>query len=192
MLAELGIPFERDTHGWRDPVAGFLEGTPIRKLPMLDRGPGAHTRFVYDSRVIVEALYALPHQRSTLVPPLQSTLWNPALEAQDQNVVSVSDGALEAVVTIFLLEEDGIRPEHSGYLRRHQDRARECLDWLEGVYRGRTTLTDGVLAYCDVVVLTALGWIHFRKRLDLASWSGLLAFEAAHASRPSIKSTRPV
>jgi glutathione S-transferase len=191
MLAELGIPFERDTHGWLDPAPEFLAASPIRRLPMLDRGPGARTRFVYESAVIVETLYSLPHRSSSDLPPIQRRLWNPALELQDQNMVSVANGALDALVNVFLLESDGIRLEQSSYLRRQAERARTCLDWLEKVYSGRTTLTDGQLAFCDVVVLSTLGWIRFRKRLDLTPWRSLLAFEAAHAHRPSIESTRP-
>lgn len=191
MLAELGISFERDTHGWLDPAPEFLAASPIRRLPVLDRGPGARTRFVYDSAVIVEGLYSLPHRPSGGVPPVQRTLWNSALETQDQNVVSVANGALDSLVNVFLLETDGIRLEQSSYLRRQVERARTCLDWLENVYSGRNTLTDGQFAFCDVVVLSALGWIRFRKRLDLGRWRSLLAFEAAHAHRPSVESTRP-
>jgi hypothetical protein len=49
----------------------------------------------------------------------------------------------------------------------------------------------GRLAYADVTVLCLLGWIRFRKRLDLAPWPELLALESTHASRPSLVSTRP-
>jgi glutathione S-transferase len=191
MLAELGIPFERDTHGWLDPAPEFLAASPIRRLPMLDRGPGPRTRFVYESGVIVETLYSMAHRPSGEMPPIQRTLWDPALELQDQNTVSVANGALDALVNVFLLETDGIRLEQSSYLRRQVERARTCLDWLEKVYSGRTTFSDGQFAFCDVVVLSTLGWIQFRKRLDLGFWRNLLAFDAAHAHRPSVESTRP-
>jgi glutathione S-transferase len=191
ILAELGIPFERDTHGWLDPAPEFEAASPIRRLPVLDRGAGARARYIYDSAVIVETLYSLPHHPRGEVPPLQRTLWNPVLETQDQNVVSVANGALDSLVNVFLLETDGIRLEQSSYLRRQVDRARACLDWLEKVYSGRTTLTEGQLGFCDVVVLSTLGWIRFRERLDLEPWRSLLALEAAHARRPSLESTRP-
>ncbi|HZJ52682.1 MAG TPA: glutathione S-transferase C-terminal domain-containing protein, partial [Myxococcaceae bacterium] len=82
-------------------------------------------------------------------------------------------------------------PGQSPTLQRHDARARACLDWLDRTYRGRRTLAPGRLAYVDVAVMTLLGWIRFRKRLDLAPWPELLAVEAAHAARPSIAATQP-
>ena len=35
VLAELRIPFERDTHGWQDPAAEFVDASPIQRVPML-------------------------------------------------------------------------------------------------------------------------------------------------------------
>jgi glutathione S-transferase len=190
LLAELQLPFERDTHGWQDPSDDFLAASPIGRLPVLDRGAGAPVRFLYDSRVIAEALYALPHPTPGGTPPFQDSLWRPELDGRDRNVVSVSDGALDALVNVFCLEQDGIRTAQSPYLRRQEQRARDCLDWLERIYAGRTTL-DGRLAFVDVSVLCALGWIRFRNRMDLAPWPALGALEAAHRERPSLVSTRP-
>ncbi len=191
LLAELRIPFERDTHGWQDPAPEFTESSPIRRVPMLDLGPGTPVRHVFDSRVIAALLYGLPHPRPDGDPPFQDTLFDPALSLLDQNVVSVADGAQDSLVNVFLLEGDGVRIEQSGYLRRQADRARGCLDWLEARYRGRRSLAPGRLAYADVGVMSLLGWIRFRNRLDLAPWPALLALEAAHAERPSLASTRP-
>lgn len=191
VLAELQIPFERDTHGWQDPAPELTAASPIRRVPMLDLGPGAPVRHVFESRVIAALLYSLPHPRPGGEPPFQDVLFDPARALFDQNVVSVADGAQDSLVNVFLLEGDGIRTEQSSYLRRQVERARGCLDWLEATYRGKRTLGPGRLAYADVAVISLLGWIRFRKRLDLASWPELLALEAAHAARPSIASTQP-
>jgi glutathione S-transferase len=190
LLAELQLPFERDTHGWLDPSADFLAASPIHRLPVLDRGAGAPVRYLYDSRVIAEALYALPHPAPGGTPPFQDSLWNPALDGQDRNVVSVSDGALDALVNVFCLEADGIRTAQSPYLRRQERRARDCFDWLERLYAGRSTL-DGRLAFADVSVLCTLAWVRFRNRMDLSPWPGLGRLEAAHRERPSLVSTLP-
>ena len=188
LLAELHLPFERDAHGWLDPSPEFLAASPIHRLPVLDRGPGAQVRYLYDSRVIAEALYALPHPAPGGSPPFQDALWNSALEGQDRNVVSVSDGALDALVNVFCLEADGIRPDQSPYLRRQEQRARDCFDWLERLYAGRTTL-DRCLAFADVAVLCTLGWVRFRNRMELTPWPGLARLEAAHRDRPSVVAT---
>jgi len=192
VLAELRIPFERDTHGWQDPAAELVAASPIQRVPMLDLGPGAPVRHVFESRVIAALLYSLPHRAPGGDPPFQDALLDPSLALLDQNVVSVTDAAQDSLVNVYLLEGDGVRPEHASYLQRQLSRARECLDWLEGTYRGKRTLAPGRLAYADVAVMSLLGWIRFRKRLDLAPWSELLALEAAHAERPSMASTRPV
>lgn len=191
LLAELRIPFERDAHGWQDPAPEFVAASPIQRVPMLDLGPGAPVRHVFESRVIAQLLYGLPHPAPGGDPPFQDSLLDPSLELLDQNVLSIADAAQDSLVNVFLLEGDGIRAEQSSYLRRQVTRARGCLDALERTYRGKRTLSPGRLAYVDVAVLSLLGWIRFRKRLDLAPWPGLLALEAAHAERPSLVSTRP-
>ena len=191
LLAELRIPFERDTHGWQDPAAEFVASSPIQRVPMLDLGPGAPVRHVFESRVITALLYSLPHPPPAGDPPFQDVLLDPSLELLDQNVISVTDAAQDSLVNVFLLEADGIRAEQASYLQRQVSRARGCLDWLERTYRGKRSLVPGRLAYADVTVMCLLGWIRFRKRLDLSPWKELLALESAHASRPSLVSTRP-
>jgi glutathione S-transferase len=191
LLAELQIPFERDTHGWQDPAPEFTAASPIRRVPMLDLGTGAPVRHVFESRAIAALLYSLSHPRPGGEPPFQDALLDSSLGALDQNVLSVTDAAQDSLVNVFLLENDGVGTGQSAYLRRQLERGRGCLDWLERTYQGRRTLGPGRLAYADVAVMTLLGWIRFRKRMDLAPWSGLLALEAAHAERPSLASTRP-
>ncbi|HEY1333003.1 MAG TPA: glutathione S-transferase family protein [Myxococcaceae bacterium] len=191
VLSELRIPFERDTHGWQDPAAEFVASSPIQRVPMLDLGPDAPVRHVFESRVITALLYSLPHPPPAGDPPFQDALLDPSLRLLDQNVISVTDAAQDSLVNVFLLEADGIRAEQASYLQRQVSRARGCLDWLERTYRGKRSLVPGRLAYADVTVICLLGWIRFRKRLDLSLWPELLALESAHASRPSLVSTRP-
>jgi glutathione S-transferase len=191
VLAELRIPFERDPHGWQDPAAEFVAASPIQRLPMLDLGAGSPVRHVFESRVIAELLFSLPHPPPAGDPRFQDALLDPSLALLDQNVISITDAALDSLVNVFLLEGDGVGPEQASYLRRQLSRARGCLDWLERTYRGKRTLAPERLAYADVAVMSLLGWIRFRKRLDLATWPELLALEAAHAARPSLASTTP-
>ena len=191
LLTELRIPFERDAHGWQDPAPEFVAASPIQRVPMLDLGPTAAVRHVFESRVIAQLLYGLPHPPPGGDPPFQDTLLDPSLALLDQNVLSVADAAQDSLVNVFLLEGDGVRPEQAPYLRRQLSRGRECLDWLERTYRGKRTLAPGRLAYVDVAVMCLLGWIRFRNRLDLSPWPELLAVEAAHRARPSMVSTRP-
>lgn len=194
LMTELGVAFERDTHAWMTPTPEFDAASPIQRLPMLDRGPGARTRYVYDSRVIAEVAYetsrgAVKHTGDS--PPLQATLWNPALEDEDRNVLSIIDAALESAVNLFLLEKDGVTPEQSSYLGRQSTRVARCLTWLDQRYAGRSTLSPSELAFVDIALVSALSWFRFRKRADVDAYPHLVTVEVAHASRPSFASTKP-
>lgn len=193
LLAELGIPFERDTNNWITPTAEFAAASPIMRLPMLDRGEGARTRYVYDSRVIAEVAYEVARGTTPLAgePKVQATLWNAALEDEDKNVLSTIDAALESAVNVFLLERDGIGSTQAPYLARQAARVDACLAWLEARYAGRATLSPGALAFVDMALVSMVGWLRFRARADVARYPALLAVEAAHAARPTFSSTIP-
>ena len=192
LMLELGVPFERDDNNWQKPNEEFVKASPISRLPMLDRGPDARTRFVYDSRVIAEVLYedgiVKPSGES---PALQKTLWNAELQDDDKNVLSTMDAAIESAVNVFLLENDGVTPAQSKYLHRQNVRVTSCLEWLEGRYANRTALTPGTLAFVDMSLVSALGWLRFRNRADVTAYPNLLAVETAFANRPSFSSTIP-
>jgi glutathione S-transferase len=189
LLEELGLPFERDAHGWLDPVPGFLDNSPIKRVPMLDRGPGAKVRFVYESRVIAAVLYETPGRAPA--PDLQPTLFLRALEEHDQNLLSALDVALDSAVNIFLLEKDGVTKEQSSYLQRQAARVNECLDWVDRQYSGKLSFTPGHLAYVDLCTVSTIGWLRFRNRADVTRWPNLVAVEAATKERPSFVATRP-
>jgi glutathione S-transferase len=189
LLHELDLEFERDTHGWIDPVPEFVAQAPIKRVPMLDRGPGAAVRYVYESRVIAAVLYERPERKPA--KDLQPTLFAKALEDHDQNVLSVLDGALDAAINVFLVERDGVGPQQSSYLERQTTRVAECLDWANAQYAGRPTLTPGTLAYVDLAAVSTIGWLRFRQRADVARWPHLVAVEAALADRASVATTRP-
>ncbi len=192
LMLELGVPFERDANNWQKPCEEFVKASPISRLPMLDRGPEARTRYVYDSRVIAEVMYeggiVKPSGES---PPLQETLWNRDLQDEDKNFLSTMDAAIESAVNVFLLETDGVMPEQSKYLQRQNVRVATCLEWLDQRYENRTTLTPNKLAFVDMALVSALGWLRFRKRADLTPYANLLAVESAFANRPSFSSTIP-
>lgn len=189
LLAELGLPFERDAHGWLDPVAAFETNAPTKRLPMLDRGPDAKVRYVFESRVIAGVLYDDPARSPG--PDVQQTLWSPALDTADQNLVSTLDVGLEAAVNLFLMEKDGLAGDATPYLKRQTARVAECLTWAERAYAGRTTFTPGTLAFVDIVTVSTIGWLRFRERVDVMRWPNLVAVETALADRPSFASTRP-
>ena len=189
LLAELALPFERDAHGWLDPVTEFTDNAPTKRVPLLDRGPDAKVRWVFDSRVIASVLYEEPARKPA--PDVQPTLFAPALEAADQNIVSVLDTGLETAIHLLLLERDGIVPNQSSYLQRQAARVDECLDWASSAYAGKSTLTDGTVAWVDMCVVSTIGWLRFRDRADVNRWPNLVGVETRAMDRPSFASTRP-
>ena len=195
LLAELGVPFERDSHGWLDAVAEFEQASPIKRLPMLDRGAAAKTRYVFDSKVICGLAYQEAERTKTSAPagdpPLQKTMWDAALEEDDVNVSSVIDSALDSAINLFLIEQDGLKRADSTYLRRQFSRTTEGLEWLATIYQGKTTLQPGSLAFVDISLVCALTWIRFRKLADVGAYPALVAVEKAHEARPSFAATFP-
>ena len=199
LFAELGVPFERDTHGWLDPVGEFLDNSPTGRLPMLDLGPEASERYVYDSRVIAEVTYgSLRRWQAPSSRPkqggldVQSTLWNPALEHGDRNVLTVIDEAVGSGINLFAIERDGVPRSAAPYLQRQADRVENCLAWLDKAYAGRTTLTPGTLAYADIALGCGLGWLRFRQRANVDAYPNLVNVEAALNPRESFATTKPV
>lgn len=189
LLGELALPFERDAHGWLDPVCEFTDNAPTKRLPMLDRGPDAKVRWVFESRVIASVLYEEPARKPG--PDVQPTLFAPALDGADQNMLSVIDTGLEAAIHLFLLEQDGVAPSQASYLQRQVARVDECLDWANAGYAGKSTLTAGTVAWVDMCVVSMIGWFRFRDRADVNRWPNLVGVETASKDRPSFASTRP-
>ncbi|MDB4946639.1 MAG: gst [Labilithrix sp.] len=195
LFAELGIPFERDARGWMaDPAPELAAESPIGRLPMLDRGPRARERYVYDSRVIAEVLYEAQGGVTAPTddaPHIQPTLWRGSLEDEDRNVVSTADAALDSAINLYLLEREGVKRDAVPYLQRQQQRVEACLAWLDRRYEGKITLSPTHMAFADITVVCAIDWLRFRQRADIDAHPHLTAMQKVHARRASFASTAP-
>jgi glutathione S-transferase len=193
LLAELGVPFERDVHGWQDAVEEMLRRNPLMRVPVLvDEARG--DQMLVDSKLMAAYLY----EHSAAAPaapaghvPLQPTLFREGRRYDDENVLLVVDGALDSAINVFLMERDGVLPAASSYLERQQHRVERCLIWLERAYDGRTTLGDGVVSFTDLSVVCALDWMTFRKRYDVTRHPALCGVAERHRDRPSLAATHP-
>ena len=191
LLTEKAIPFERDPAGWVSPSDEFSRLNPLMRVPALLHDGQA----LLDSKLIATFLYDRfpepPPEPPTGHPPLQMTLWSGDARYEDENVLLAIDGAVDSAINVFLLEQDGILPNASAYLKRQTQRTARCLAFIDGLMVGKATLHDGVFSVTDVALCCALDWLIFRKRYDVAQHPNLVRFLAAHGDRPSLSSTHP-
>ncbi len=191
LLAEKAIPFERDPAGWVSPSEELTRLNPLMRVPALLHDG----QVVLDSRLIAVYLYERFPEAPPAPPaghlPLQATLWSPAHRYDDENHLLAVDAALDSAINLFLMEQDGVLPAASAYLRRQGQRIARALGFVDTLLAGKTTLHEGVLSFTDVALCCALDWMTFRKRYDVAQHGNLARFLAAHQDRPSLRSTHP-
>lgn len=199
LLAEKGLPFERDTDGWMVPTAEVLRINPMLRVPaMADVDPsraGGEAQYLLDSKIIAAYLYDRYPQAPPPPPPgavpLQSTMYHHKHRYDDENALFCLDAATDSAINLFLLELDGIPGDKSPYLGRQLERVRSCLTWLDELLAGRPTLHEGIFSYFDIAVVCALEWMMFRNRYPVRDHRNLAQLIDRHASRPSLEATHP-
>jgi glutathione S-transferase len=191
LLGELAIPFERDPAGWVKPSDEFIRLNPLMRVPaLLDDGQA-----VLDSRLIAGYLYERSREPPPAPPaghpPLQATLWAAGHRYDDENALLAIDAGVDSAINLFMLEQDGILPPASAYLRRQTQRIARCLSFIDDLMARGITLHDGVFSFTDIALCCALDWLVFRDRYDVSKHANLARFRAAHQERPSLRSTHP-
>lgn len=163
-----------------DGQTALREVSPIWKVPAAQ----VDGRLVFDSRVIVEHLLRTHGSEETLLPIAADDL-------DAANVVTVIDGALDALINVFYLRRDGVDPSGSKYLSKQLDRARSAMDWLE-------TRVDDVwlggarrFGVPELALCTTMGWMRFRDTYEIDQHPGLKRCFDHHRVRESLASTRP-
>ena len=187
VLAELGLPFERDiTPTTGREHAQMARLNPALQVPVLEDGGTV----VYDSRVVVDYLlgkYPLPAGGQ---PPLRPHAISPMRHLEESLPQSSLETLTEAAVTIRQMEVSGVAREQSGYLQRHDARIIHILDWLEGRVRG-DGFDPGLLTVADITLICALDFLEFYQLTEWRGRPGLERIHGAHRDRPSIRSTHP-
>lgn len=201
LLAEKGLPFERDPHSWSVATAEVLRINPMLRVPaMADIDPSRHhhdeqAQYLLDSKIIAAYLYDRYPQAPPPPPPgavpLQSTMFHLKHRYDDENALSCIDAATDSAINVFLLELDGISRDKSAYLQRQMERVRSCLSWLDALLANRPTLHEGSFSYFDIGLVCALEWMLFRQRYAVREHAHLAQFLDRHASRPTLAATHP-
>jgi glutathione S-transferase len=179
VAAELSLPVELvDTftdHG----QARMRALNPLWKVPTAV----VEGEVVFDSRVIVDHLVRR-HGAGKLAP----------IDAEDlaaHNVVSVIDGALDALINVFYLTRDGLSPAEGSYLAKQSHRVAAAMEWLEAKVDDVWITRTHVFGVPEIALCTALGWMRFRETYPVERHPGLMRCLTHHDERPSLATTRP-
>jgi len=146
--------------------------TPIMRIPVLIDGDMT----VYDSRIIARYIAT----EKLKVPPLN---WN------EENLVSIIDGATDALIALLLIKRSGIDVEADQlYIKLQKDRAATTLNELEKLVAKEAFEQWSYPAIC---LYTLLDWAEFRSMIDLGELPNLKAFKERNENRESVAATDP-
>lgn len=166
--------------------------SPIGKVPVARFDDG---RVVYDSRVILDELC---HDDNGGWAPLRAPAGDIRGRVDDENAINLVDEALLALIRLFYLKRDGADLAVA-YLQKEQARARTIFQHLnDGMHGHHLTMrghedakTGDAFGRPELALVTALGWMAFRKTFDVTSTPRLQAALDHWSQRPSLQQTRP-
>ncbi|MEH6445098.1 MAG: glutathione S-transferase [Oceanospirillaceae bacterium] len=92
-------------------------------------------------------------------------------DAQEQELFSMTNTCLDATINLFLLENDGIKAETSGYLQRQQNRIVSALKELNN----KVENLNGPLNTAQMRLACYVDWAIFRKRISIEGLDNLQA-----------------
>ncbi len=184
LLEELDIAFNRDPKSWRDADESFSVNTPVKKVPLLDLGETEKPRFIFESKVIAEVLY----ERKGKNPQtdFQKTLYNPALNREDQLLLNALDSGVDSAINVFVLGSEGVTKAQVKYLERQENRLKECMAWVNSQYENKTTFTEGVVSFLDISIVSSVIYLRMREMINVEDYKNLLRLEEILKKRKSI------
>jgi glutathione S-transferase len=179
VAAELGLECELLESASEGGQARLREHSPIWKVPVAEMDG----QLLFDSHAITELL--LSRAAGAALAPL--TLDDFAA----RNVISVADGALDALINAFYLAKEGITPDKAPYLKKQHARAESALRWLESQTQGPWLTARKQLGMPEIAVATSLAWMRFRDVYPIARHPRLVDVLEALEQRPSFANTQP-
>ncbi len=177
---ELGVPFE-----WVDTAtdagqAALRAFNPLWKVPAVE----LDGRPLFDSRVIIEQL-----MREHGPGPLAAI---DAADVDARNMVTVIDGALDALINTLYLQRDGVTATQASYVAKQRERAAAALAWVEARVGADGWLTRArAFGVAELGLVTALDWMRFRQMYPIEQHPVLMRCLEQHGGRESLVATRP-
>jgi len=176
---ELGLSFE-----WVDTFteagqAALRALNPVWKAPTVE----LDGEVIFDSRVITEQLLRR-YGPGPLAVMDEGDL-------QTRNVITVIDGALDALINTLYLQRDGITGEQASYVTKQRERAAASLAWVEARLDGVWLTRTPAFGLPELALVTALEWMRFREMYPVERHPGLMRCIEHHGARESMVATRP-
>jgi glutathione S-transferase len=91
--------------------------------------------------------------------------------AQDQELFSMANTCLDSIINVFLLENDGVTADTSGYIKRQQGRILSALEALNT----QAATHSAPLNAAQMRVACLVDWALFRKRISIEGLTNLQA-----------------
>lgn len=109
------------------------------------------------------------------------------------NFQSIINGVMESAVHRIRAQRSGITNiDQYPFFRQEREALISGLDWLNSNLDGVTSFSFSGFCYLDISLLCLLEWAIFREQIeDLAEYKNLMAFQAQHQDRASLRSTHP-
>lgn len=109
----------------------------------------------------------------------------------ERNLLTVIDGALDALINAFYLARDGVTPGASAYARKQQERAQSAMTWLEQWATGPWLSQVRQLGLPEVAMVTTVDWMRFRNTYDVSQHPKLVELAEHWGQHESFSSTLP-
>lgn len=170
---ELGIDTELVDTCTEEGQAALREVSPIWKVP----AARVDEETIFDSAVITQQLL-----RRHGPGPLA------AFDADDtaaRNLITVIDGALDALINVFYLAKDGIDATAS-YVAKQEARAASAMRWLD-----KRCPSGDSFGLVEIALCTSVDWMRFRQTYDVEQHPAIARLVRDHAARESLVATRP-
>ena len=157
----------------------------LRALHPLWKVPAATVdgEAVYDSRVLVDLLVRR-HGGDTMSPIA-------ADDIETTNVLTVIDGALDALINVFYLTRDGVASPDGSYVAKQKARAASAMNWLEARVDDVWISKHRSFGIPEIALCTTLGWMAFRETYPIADHPALMRCFEAHDAVECLAQTRP-
>ena len=151
---------------------------PLWKVPTAE----LDGQLIFDSRVIGRRLIEAAGAEAALALPAAS-------DVDAENLITVIDGTLDALINCFYLGRDGVAPDGASYLRKHQERAAASMAWIDERIAARSA--DAGFGLVEISLSTAAEWMRFRHTYAVERHPAIVDLVERCGARPSMVKTRP-